>query len=224
MLSKLMTTGKELLIRQIKSARFKKLDHYETHWDKFLTDKMQFIGFKNKAAYAFALLNVLGFVIYQSMYNKDNYFRRFAYEPKSNNKLSKYFTFHFANTSPIIFGLSLPPYLFFARRLEVLYGTAFLIKLTFLSICSQMLTFRMARMYEHRLPAKLKLPLDQTSKDGKYTVGIHGMLATYFSFYVFKRFPRAFLVVPVLALADALLSQNGFWGGYLAGYLALLMF
>ena len=224
MLSKLAIDGKELLLKGLKYIRFKKPNKYETRFDKFLTEKLQFIGFDKKAAYAFTVLSILGFAVHQIMYNQENYCRRFAYATQTENKLSKYFTCHFANCHPIIFGLSLPPFLLFARKIELLYGTAFLMKLTFLSACVQIFSLRSTRVYEQWLPKSIKLPIDQTSKDGKYTMGIHGLLATYLTFFVFKKIPVARAFIPVIALADALLSQNGFWGGYLAGYMAFMMF
>ena len=158
------------------------------------------------------------------MHSQENYCRHFAYSIGDTNRMFKYITTHFANINPIIFGISLPPLLLLSRRLEILYGTAFIIKLTFLSIAANAFSIPFTRLYARLLPEKLKLPIDQVSKDGNYLMGPHGLLATYATFYALKSLPSVKFFIPILALGDAILSQNGYWGGYLAGYLAFLMF
>ena len=224
MMSKMMGFGKNLALKGW--ARFgpKKLTHYQTQWDKFLADKLIYFGLRNKAAYAITLLNLFGFALSYLIYREDNYCRRFAYSVNGSNRLFKYLTCHFANNNPYVFLPSLPVLLIFARKLEILYGTAFLIKLTFLSAFIQILSLRSTRVYDYKLPKALKLPIEQTSKDGKYVMGPHGLIATYASFYVLKKVPRAMFLVAGLAVVDTLLSQSGYWGGYLAGALAFLMF
>lgn len=226
-MSKMAAKGKGLALSALRHLRPKVLTHKQYDWDRFLTEKLNYFGLRDKAAYAVVGLNVIGFGLYYLMYTKPNFYRRFAYESEERNRFFKHLTCHFANNNPYIFAATIPLLTVLARRIEILYGTAFLIKLTFMSICMNALSMRTNKVLAAYLPSQIRLPIDQVSQDGKYQMGPHGILATYMGFYLLKflkgRGPGMWIVAG-LALADTMVSQKGYWGGYLAAILAFLAF
>ena len=224
MLSKVVTNGKTLALSLLKRLRLSKMEHKEGSFDTFLTEKFKYFGFNHRIAYAVVTVNALGFLLYQLIYSDDNYNRRFALNYNGENRFFKYLTCHFANNNPYILGASLPLLLLIGRKIELLYGSALFLKLTMFSLCMNGLSLRLARhVPETKLPIQLP-KIDQVSKDGKYQMGPHGLLASYAAFGLLKLLRGNIWIVIGLAVADTVLSQRGYWGGYLGGILAYLVF
>ena len=218
------TKPKDLIMKILSLIKPKNLAYRQTEWDKFITEKFVYLGFKTRIAYVIALLNILGMALYYLMYEKDNYYRRFAYDTDSRNRIYKHLTSHFANNNIYVFGATVPLLFVLARKLEILYGSPFLLKLTFISMCMTALSMMSVKVTHKLLPKELSLPIDQVSRDEKYQMGPHGLLATFATFALMKFLRMNIWVAFGLAFMDGLISQRGYWGGYLGGILAFLMF
>jgi hypothetical protein len=209
----------------LQKLRPKTLTHKQTEWDKFITDKFKYFGFNSRVAYALAALNVVGYAAFYLMCDKDSYYRRFALDSHQRTRFFNYLTCHFANNNLYTSAATISLLLLSARKIELLFGSAFLLKLTFLSMCMNVLTFHLSKNTMTLLPPNWRLPIDQVSApDDRFHMGPHSLVATYCSFLLLKLFKLPIVTILALGVGDTLVSQHGFWGGYLAGLLAFTAF
>lgn len=215
----------EIAIDALKKIIPKKPNIKSSGFDSYILDKFGYFGLNGRIAYAIIFLSVAGYAFYFFIHDKDGYYRRMAYDTQDSNKSFKYLTSNFANNNPIILGISLPFLFGLARKLELTHGSAFLLKLTFLTMCINALSMTLSNGKKNLLPKSLALPIDQVSKpDGRYQMGPHALIASYASFALLKHLKFRVSWIAVLAIIDAILSQKGYWGGYLSGILAYMIF
>ena len=210
-------------VNDIVGALSKQLPYGKPQWGGNLSVKLTEYGVEGKCAFTICLVCYFSLILFIWMNNQYRYCKLFAYNKYEKFNILKSLTCHFANIDSTNFALIFPPFCLFSLYFEFVYGTALFLVVTLLSLGIHIITLTLPSFYVHLLSEDSRLVIDQISNDGSCIMGCHGLFATYVSLYMLMNFKISLFIVPLLALADAVVTHTGFWGGYLAAYIMFFL-